>query len=302
MDGHLVTDDATGRAPEGAGILFVVSTPIGNMGDFSFRAVETLRAVDAVLAEDTRHSRPLLERYGIATPLESYHEHNEARQTPRLVARLQGGARLALVSDAGTPILSDPGARLVEAAAAAGVRIVPVPGASALLAALVAAALPAERFTFFGFLPRKGRERRDAVAELVALRHTAILYEAPGRTADTLQELAAAGAAERGCAVARELTKQFEEIRRGTVAALAAYYGSSAPRGEVVIVLGGAPAVAPDEDAARAEARRLRAGGARARDVAAAIAARFGVPRNVAYRLAQDAGDDADDEPEDGGA
>ena len=293
MDGHLVTDDATDGAPEGAGILYVVSTPIGNMGDFSFRAVETLRGVDVVLAEDTRHSRPLLERHGIATPLESYHEHNEAKQTPRLVARLLDGARLALVSDAGTPILSDPGARLVQAAAAAGVRVVPIPGASALLAALVAAALPAERFTFFGFLPRKGRERREAIAELATLRHTAVLYEAPGRTGDTLRDLAEAGAGERGCAVARELTKQFEEVRRGTVAELAEYYEQAAPRGEVVIVLAGATAEAPDEAAVRAEARRLRQGGASARDVAAELAGRFGVPRNLAYRLAQEAGDDA---------
>jgi len=176
-----------------AGTLYVVSTPIGNMGDFSFRAVETLRSVSAVLAEDTRHTRHLLDRYEIETPLVAYHEHNEAKTTPRLVERLLGGESLALVSDAGTPLLSDPGGRLVRAAIDAGVRVSPVPGASALLAALVASGLDTERFTFFGFLARKGPERRAAIDELVVLRHAAVLYEAPARVGATLNELAEAG-------------------------------------------------------------------------------------------------------------
>src|SRR5919199_822919 len=149
------------------GRLFVVSTPIGNLGDLTFRAVETLKAVSAVLAEDTRHTRHLLQRYDVATPLESYHEHNEARAAPALVERMRNGESFALVSDAGTPLLSDPGARMVRAALDAGVQVVPVPGASALLAALVASGLDSSRFTFFGFLPRSGRERSDAVAQLV---------------------------------------------------------------------------------------------------------------------------------------
>jgi 16S rRNA (cytidine1402-2'-O)-methyltransferase len=295
MDGHLLTDEREPPTPNGAGVLYVVSTPIGNMGDFSFRAVEVLRSVDAVLAEDTRHTRPLLERHGIATALESHHEHNEAKTTPRLVARLLDGARLALVSDAGTPLLSDPGARLVRAAAEAGVRVVPVPGASALLAALVVSGLPADRFTFFGFPPRKGRERRELIAEVAALRHTAVLYEAPARTAETLAELAAAGAGDRGAVVARELTKQFEEVRRGTVAALAAYYGATPPRGEVVVVVAGGEDSALDEDALRIEARRLRAAGMPARDVVATLVGEFGASRNVAYRLAHEAASDATD-------
>ncbi|MBA3672878.1 MAG: 16S rRNA (cytidine(1402)-2'-O)-methyltransferase, partial [Gemmatimonadaceae bacterium] len=163
---------------EGSGTLYVVSTPIGHMGDFSFRAVETLRSVATVLAEDTRHSRHLLDRYAIATPLASYHEHNEAKSTPALMTRLLAGESLALISDAGTPLLSDPGARLVNAAIAAGVRVTPVPGASALLAALVASGLVADRFTFYGFLPRRGAARREVVGELAALRHVAVLYEA----------------------------------------------------------------------------------------------------------------------------
>ena len=272
---------------DGAGTLYVVSTPIGNMGDFSFRAVETLRDVSAVLAEDTRHTVHLLQRYGVTTPLVPYHEHNEAKATPGLVARLAGGESLALVSDAGTPLLSDPGARLVRAAIEAGIRVTPVPGASALLSALVAAGLDAERFTFYGFLARRGKERAAALAEIVALRHTAVLYEAPARVADTLAELAAAGASGRGAAVCRELTKQFEEVRRGTLAELAAYYDDVPPRGEVVIVIAGA--IAPEgatEEQLRERAAELRAEGRSARDVAAALVSELGVPRNLAYRIA----------------
>jgi 16S rRNA (cytidine1402-2'-O)-methyltransferase len=259
------------------------------MGDFSFRAVDTLRQVAAVLAEDTRHTVNLLNRYEIRTPLVAYHEHNEARATPGLVARLLAGESFALVSDAGTPLLSDPGARLVHAATEAGVPVSPIPGASAMLAALVVSGLDVERFTFFGFLARRGAERRTAVSEVAALRHAAVLYEAPGRVADTLAELARAGAGERATVVARELTKQFEELRRGTVAELAAYYDDAPPRGEVVIVIagGGAPAGAT-EDEMRARAAELRAEGRSARDVAAALAEELGAPRNLAYRLAHE--------------
>jgi 16S rRNA (cytidine1402-2'-O)-methyltransferase len=274
---------------EGHGTLYVVSTPIGHLGDFSLRAVETLRTVAAVLAEDTRHSVHLLKRYDIATPLVAYHEHNEAKSTPALVARLLGGESLALISDAGTPLLSDPGARLVKAAVDAGVIVSPVPGASALLAALVASALEVDRFSFFGFLPRKGGARREVVQEVAVSRHTAVLYEAASRVADTLAELAAAGSGPRPAAVARELTKQFEEIRRGTVAELAAYYLDAPPRGEVVIVIAGAVGPEPaSEEMLRARAAALRAEGRSARDVAAALSAELGAPRNLAYRLAHE--------------
>jgi 16S rRNA (cytidine1402-2'-O)-methyltransferase len=269
------------------GTLFVVSTPIGHMGDFSFRAVETLRAVRAVLAEDTRHTVHLLHRYEIATPLVPYHEHNEARATPGVIARLLAGEDLALVSDAGTPLLSDPGARLVRAAAEAGIRVSPVPGASALLAALVASGLDAERFTFFGFLARRGTERRTAIAAIAALPHLAVLYEAPARVADTLAELDRAGAGTRDAVVARELTKQFEEVRRGTLAELAAYYDDAPPRGEVVILIAGAAAPeGASETQLRARASALRAEGRSARDVTAALVSELGAPRNLAYRIA----------------
>ena len=273
----------------GPGTLYVVSTPIGNMGDFSFRAVEVLRQVAAVLAEDTRHSRHLLDRYSIATPLLPYHEHNEAKATPRLIQKLRAGEQLALISDAGTPLLSDPGARLVRAAVEAGIPVSPVPGASALLAALVASALDIDRFTFYGFLPRKGGERRSALAEIVALRHVAVVYEAPSRVSGTLAELAAAGAGERSMVVARELTKQFEELRRGTVAALAAYYLDAPPRGEVVIVVSGASApLGATEEVLRARAAELRSEGRTSREVADALALEMGAARNLAYRLAHE--------------
>lgn len=273
------------------GHLYLVSTPIGNLDDFSPRAVETLSSVSLILAEDTRHSRRLLDRYGVHTPTASYHEHNEARTAPRLVERLLAGESLALISDAGTPLLSDPGERLVSAAIDAGIRIVPIPGASALLAALVASGIASERFTFFGFPPRKGRERATFLDEVARLPHTAVLYEAPGRVAATLGELAAAGSGERHVAVARELTKQFEELRRGTVAELARYYQDSPPRGEVVIVVAGRTAAAeePDEDALRVRAGELLASGKSARDAARALIAEYGVARNDAYRLAQEA-------------
>lgn len=281
----------TGAATtEGAGQLYLVSTPIGNMGDFSFRGVETLRTVSLVLAEDTRHSRHLLARYEVTTPLQAYHEHNEAKTTPRLVARLLAGESLALISDAGTPLLSDPGARLVKAAVEAGVNVVPVPGASALLAALVASGLDTTTFTFFGFPARKGRERDELLRELVALRHTAVLYEAPGRVGATLADIAALGGGDRPAAVARELTKQFEDIRRGTVSELSRYYVDAAPRGEVVLLVAGAVAPpAPHEATVQQRARELRAGGASARDTATALTAEFQLARNVAYRIAQEA-------------
>ena len=277
-----------GVAESAPGTLFVVSTPIGNMGDFSFRAVETLRSVSTVLAEDTRHTRHLLDRYEITTALTAYHEHNEAKTTPGLVARLMAGESLALVSDAGTPLLSDPGARLVRAAIDAGVPVSSVPGASALLAALVASGLEIDRFTFFGFLPRKGGERRAALDDLVSMRHAGVVYEAANRVADTLAELARAGAGERATVVARELTKQYEELRRGTVAELAAYYDGTPPRGEVVIVIAGDTPAAVSEDELRARAIALRAEGRSARDVATVLSAELGAPRNLAYRLAHE--------------
>jgi 16S rRNA (cytidine1402-2'-O)-methyltransferase len=289
------------ETPRGAGTLYVVSTPIGNMGDFSFRAVEVLNAVHTIFAEDTRHTRHLLDRYEIKTPTASYHEHNEAKMTPALVARLLAGESLALVSDAGTPVISDPGARLVAAAIESGVAVVPVPGASALLAALVASGLDAERFTFFGFLTRTGSERRGALDEITTLRHTAVLYEAPNRVADTLREIEERGGGGRTAAVAREMTKQFEEVKRGTVGELRAYYEDRPPRGEIVLVIGAAVHVAATDEAVRDRVRELRAAGMSARDASQTVADELGVPKRLAYRFARDAGADRGQEPDGGG-
>jgi 16S rRNA (cytidine1402-2'-O)-methyltransferase len=274
--------------PTNSGTLYVVSTPIGNMGDFSFRAVDVLKTVGAVLAEDTRHTRHLLDRYEIVTPLIAYHEHNEAKTTPRLVERLRAGESFGLVSDAGTPLLSDPGSRLVRAALDAGIQVVPIPGASALLAALVASGLELDRFTFFGFLTRSGSERREALDEIASLGHTAVLYEAPNRLSATLTELEQRGNGGRRCVVAREMTKQFEEVRRGTVSELRAYYEEAAPRGEIVVLIGPASVAEPDEETVRARVMALRSSGMSSRDIAAQVARELGVPKRMAYRMAQD--------------
>ncbi|HET9004344.1 MAG TPA: 16S rRNA (cytidine(1402)-2'-O)-methyltransferase [Gemmatimonadaceae bacterium] len=271
-----------------AGVLYVVSTPIGNLADMTLRGIETLRGVSIVLAEDTRHSRKLLDHFEITTPLVAHHEHNEAKTTPALVGRMQRGESMAIITDAGTPLLSDPGARLVAAAIEGGIRVAPVPGASALLAALVAAGLPAERFTFFGFLDRKGKDRERAILTIRGLGHTAVFYESPNRLADTLAELRDSGLGARRACVARELTKQFEELRRGTVDDLARYYADASPRGEIVIVIEGAQHEAPTEESMRERARALRAGGASSRDIVTVLTEELGAPRNVAYRLAHE--------------
>jgi 16S rRNA (cytidine1402-2'-O)-methyltransferase len=234
--------------------------------------------------------RTLLTRYGIRTAVASYREHNEARMTPRLVERLTKGEDIALVSDAGTPLISDPGQRLVAAAIAAGVRVVPIPGPSAVLAALVASGIDTATFTFVGFLPRGRGERQRALEWLSALPHTSVLFESPARLATSLQDLASKGMGERRAAVARELTKQHEEIRRGTVAELGAYYDANVTRGEVVIVLQGAPVSSDmvDDEDVRKRARDLLAAGGTGRDVVRALMKEFGIARNRAYQLTQE--------------
>jgi 16S rRNA (cytidine1402-2'-O)-methyltransferase len=284
-----MADSGDAASESTTGTLHIVSTPIGNLGDITYRAVEVLRAVSLILCEDTRHSRRLLDRYEIATRVASYHEHNEARETPRTIARLAAGEDVALISDAGTPLLSDPGARLVSAAVEAGIRVTPVPGASALLAALVSSAMDAEVFTYVGFLPRKGRERTERLQMLSTLGHTSVLYEAPLRVAETLAALVESGGGDRRVVVARELTKQFEELRRGTVREVQEYYRDSPPRGEVVIVLHGCVPAEIDEEVLRAEARTLREGGATTREITRTLVELHGAARNLAYRLAQDA-------------
>jgi 16S rRNA (cytidine1402-2'-O)-methyltransferase len=271
-----------------AGTLFLVSTPIGNLGDMSHRAVEVLSSAALVIAEDTRHSRRLLEHYRVSTPLSSYHEHNEAKETPRLIARLRAGDSIALISDAGTPLISDPGSRLVAAALDAEVPVVPIPGASSVMAALVASGLPLERFTFVGFLPRKGRERAEIMTEIVESRGTVVLFEAPNRVAATLDALVEAGAGERQAVVARELTKRFEEFKRGTVAHLASVYGKVDPKGEVVLVIAGAEERAVSERDLNDAAKKLRESGKSPREVMDHLVSALGAPRNTAYKIAHE--------------
>jgi 16S rRNA (cytidine1402-2'-O)-methyltransferase len=229
------------------GVLYVVATPIGNLGDVSARAREILAGASLVAAEDTRHSGRLLRELGLERPLVSLHEHNERIRVAELVGRLQRGESIALVSDAGTPLVSDPGYLLVAAAVEAGISVAPVPGPSAAIAALSASGLPCDRFCFEGFLPARAAARRQRLAELAAEARTLIVYEAPHRIADCLADLAATcGAARRAC-VAREITKRFETFYRGTLGELAERAKSDADmaRGESVIVVEGAPPVEP---------------------------------------------------------
>jgi 16S rRNA (cytidine1402-2'-O)-methyltransferase len=271
-----------------AGTLYLVSTPIGNLGDMTHRAVEVLSSAALVIAEDTRHSRRLLDHYKISTPLKSYHEHNEAQETPRLVARLRAGDSVALISDAGTPLISDPGSRLVAAALEANLPVVPIPGASAVMAAIVGSGMPLERFTYLGFLPRKGRERSEMIADVVASHSTVVLFEAANRVGATLDALADAGAGNRPAVVARELTKQFEEFKRGSVAELAGVYKEVDPKGEVVLVIGGAEKSTVSESELSDAARKLRASGNSPRDVMEHLMSGLGAPRNLAYKLAHE--------------
>ena len=278
---------ATGAETSGgAGTLYLVSTPIGNLGDMTFRAVEVLSSAALIVAEDTRHSRRLLDHFRITTPVRSYHEHNEAKETPRLISRLQAGDSIALISDAGTPLVSDPGSRLVAAAIERGIPVTPIPGASAAMAALVGSGLPIDRFTFLGFLPRKGAERTAAINEVLNARVTAVVFEAANRVGATLNDLRVGGAGDRDAVVARELTKQFEEFKRGTVAELAEFYRESEPRGEVVLVIRGAEARELSEAELTAAASELRSSGKEPREVMQHLIRELGASRNAAYRIA----------------
>ena len=230
------------------GVLYVVATPIGNLEDFSVRAVDTLRKVDLIAAEDTRHTQPLLRHYGIDTPTQAWHEHNERAQLARMIGLLSEGKSVALVSDAGTPLISDPGFPLVREASAAGIKVVPVPGPSALICALSAAGLPTDRFLFAGFPPRGGSQRRAWFEALVSERATLVFYESGHRIEDSLADMATLFGAERQAVLARELTKLHETFLRGSLAALIERVAQDADqrRGEMVVLLAGAPALADE--------------------------------------------------------
>ena len=278
---------------ERAGTLFIVATPIGNLADLSPRALETLRTVDAICAEDTRHTRQLLAHFGFERPLLALHEHNEDALAQKLVARLQAGESLALVSDAGTPLVSDPGYRVVRAARAAGLRVSPLPGPSAVIAALSAAGLPSDRFVFEGFLPAKPAARREQLRRLAGETRTLVFYESSHRIAEALADMAAAFGGERPAAIARELTKLFETVLDGSLAQLQARVEAdeNQRKGEFVVLVQGA---GDDPDAMLAEGRRVYAllSAQLPPSAAARLAAEItGAPRKALY------GGDVQDQP-----
>lgn len=269
--------------------LYLVSTPIGNLSDLSPRGAEVLQRVGRILAEDTRRTGILAQHVGTSASLVSFHAHNEAEREGAVLGWLDAGEDLALVTDAGTPLVSDPGGRLVEAVWDRGHTVVPIPGASAVLAALAASGLPAERFTFLGFPERKGRARKELLERVRGSAETVILFESPNRLVGLLEELIGVCGPERQTCVARELTKVHEEFRRGTLEEVAHYYRENPPRGEITVV------VAPVEDDPQAEerkeeegrnlARRLLEEGMKPSQVAKEVARSLDVPRNAAYRI-----------------
>jgi 16S rRNA (cytidine1402-2'-O)-methyltransferase len=263
--------------------LYVVATPIGNLGDITIRALSVLARTDVVLCEDTRHSRTLLAHYGVQVTTRPYHEHNAARERPRVLRELESGARVALISDAGTPLVSDPGWKLVHAALDAGHRVEALPGPSAALTAVCVAGLPTDAFLFAGFLPPKSGPRRTRIAELKAVPGTLIFFEAPSRVAETLADLAA-GLGERPAALARELTKLHEEVRRASLSELAEAVAGGAVKGEVVIVVG-PPQKADVSDAEIAERLKAALDEMSLRDASKMVAEVLGVPKSRVYEL-----------------
>jgi len=276
----------SGRASKPTAGLYVVATPIGNAADITLRALDTLKRADAIACEDTRVTSKLMGIHGVATPLVSYHEHNAAKMRPVLIGRMQAGETIALVSDAGTPLVSDPGYKLVRACVEEGVPVTALPGPSAALAGLVLSGLPSDRFLFAGFLPNRSAARRTSLGELAAVPATLVFYESPQRLAESLADMAAV-LGPREAAVARELTKLYEEVRRGPLPDLSAHYDSAGPpKGEVVVVVAPpgaeAEAQAVDVDSALRDAlSRLSV-----RDAAAEVALMTGRPKRDVYARA----------------
>ncbi|MEV7214051.1 16S rRNA (cytidine(1402)-2'-O)-methyltransferase [Kitasatospora cineracea] len=269
------------------GVLVLAGTPIGDVEDAPPRLRAELAGADVIAAEDTRRLRRLTQALGVAPTgrVVSYFEGNEVGRTPELVAALQGGARVLLVTDAGMPSVSDPGYRLVDAAVAAGIKVTAVPGPSAVLTALALSALPVDRFTFEGFLPRKAGDRARQLAQVAAEPRTMVFFEAPHRIAETLEAMAAAFGADRPAAVCRELTKTYEEVRRGPLGELAAW-AADGVRGEITVVVAGAPPAAPEEVGPAELARRVAAreeAGERRKEAIAAVAAELGLRKSVVF-------------------
>ena len=273
----------------GSGVLVLVGTPIGNLGDLSPRAVEVLRTADVIACEDTRRTRQLLTAAGVPAKgrLMAVHDHNEAAQVDGVLVRLAGGQQVAVVTDAGMPGISDPGERLVAAAVAAGHRVDVVPGPSAAVAALVVSGLSTSRWCFDGFLPRKGPDRRRRLAQVAAERRTTVLFESPRRVQATVADLVAAAGGERRVAIARELTKRFEDVWRGTLTDAVGHLAATEALGEYVLVLDGAPEREPATESDVEEALRARlAVGMAKRDAVAEVAAELAVPKRQVYDAA----------------
>lgn len=277
------------------GTLYVCGTPLGNLADLSERALATLRECDLIAAEDTRQIAKICSRFGITTPTISYHEHNEPARASQLIMRLQAGARIALVSDAGMPGIADPGEVLIREAIAAGLPVIPVPGPVAAITALVISGLPTERWVFEGFLPREGKQRRRCLRELTTERRTLVFYEGPHRLLDTLKDMATSFGAERPVAIARELTKIHEETWRGSLQGAIAHFEAQAPRGEFTLVVGGATSVPEAEEPEDLDERlaELLATGIGTREASARLAQELGLPRKDLYRRALALGEDA---------
>jgi 16S rRNA (cytidine1402-2'-O)-methyltransferase len=270
------------------GTLYVVATPLGNLGDLTARAAEVLRAVPVVAAEDTRRTRGLLTHLGVAPSVLSFHAHSDRNRLESLLEILRSGRDVALVSDAGTPTVSDPGTDLVAGARAAGIPVVPIPGASAVATALSASGLAGDRYLFLGFIPRKGRERTRLLTRAAGEEWSVVIYEAPPRLAALLKDLSSVAGASRTVVVARELTKMHEEIRSGSLAELADYYSAIPPKGEITVILEGTGTPAPEPDRtedAMEQASLLLADGLTRREVVRRLTDTLGMPRNEAYKL-----------------
>lgn len=276
----------TGTAQPLESGLYIVATPIGNLRDITLRALDTLQAADEVLAEDTRVARRLLDAHGIRAKLSPYHDHNGAKRRPEILDKLEDGAAIALISDAGTPLVSDPGWKLSREALDAGHRVFPVPGASALLAGLVASGLPSDRFMFCGFLPPKSGARRKAASDLATVPSTLVFYESGPRLAESLRDLASVLGDEREAAVSREITKLFEETRRGSLAELSAHYlDAGPPKGEIVLLVG-PPLEKEVTEAALDEAILAALKTQSVKQAAAEIAEHLGLPKRDVYQRA----------------
>ena len=276
--------------------LFLVSTPIGNLGDITRRAADTLESVSRILAEDTRRTRTLLNHLDLKTPLVSLHSHNEASRRKKVLDWLSSGEDLALVSDAGTPLVSDPGQRIVEAAMEAGFTVVPIPGPSAVLAALVGSGFPGDRFSFLGFVPRKGRERAEILDRISTSPDAVVLFESPERVKALLDALIESCGSGRPVAVAREITKVYEEFVRGTLVQVREHFEAHAPRGEFVVVVSGRVELedtgSVDEEAVRALAHALLNEGFSPSRAAREVARRLKLPRNLTYDIVQKVSED----------